>query len=143
MIRALFRLVLLLVVLFAAGAFLFGWWPGGGWLKDSTGRPIGTTGRIDTTKAREVGAEVAGKAASAASKAETAIAEGGVTAKIKAKMALDDKVRARDINVDFERGVVTLSGVVSNDMERKRAVTLARETDGVTSVNDRLRIAGR
>jgi hypothetical protein len=137
MLRGLFKLVLLLVVLVALGAVLLGW-RGGDWFEDLTGgRP---TGRIDAGRAREVGAVIGEKAASAAADAEVALAAGRLTAKIKAKMALDDLVRARAIDVDTLKGVVTLSGAVASEAERQRAVRLARETAGVTSVVDRLRV---
>ena len=140
MIR-LFKFMLLLVLIAVAGTFLLGWWPGGGWLTRATAeRPID---RIDTSKAREVGKEIGSKASEAAAVAQTAIAEGSITAKIKAKMTLDDTVQARDIHVDYADGVVTLTGTVSSNAERKRAVDLARETKGVKSVNDQLRIVGR
>jgi osmotically-inducible protein OsmY len=141
MFRFLFRLVFLLLAVAVVGTFLLGWWPGGGWLARPTAeRPID---RIDTAKAREVGAQIGAKASQAASEAQAALADGSVTAKIKAKMTLDDTVQARDIHVDFANGVVTLSGTVANSAQRKRAVDLARETNGVRSVTDRLVIADR
>jgi len=140
MVRALFKLIVLVAVIFAVGAFMLGWWSGGGWIRDRGGRPIGTTG-IDTSKARQVGAEVGQKAAAAATQAGAAIEAGGLTAKIKAKMALDDRVHSTTINVDTKDGVVTLSGQVSSEMERQRAVLLARETDGVKTVVDNLKVA--
>jgi hyperosmotically inducible protein len=142
MVRALLKLIVLMAVIFVVGAFMLGWWSGGGWIRDRGGRPVGTTG-IDTSKAREVGAEVSQKAAKAAAEAGAAIEEGSLTAKIKAKMALDDKVHANDINVDTKDGVVTLSGDVSSEMEHQRAVLLARETNGVRSVVDKLRVVVR
>jgi osmotically-inducible protein OsmY len=53
-------------------------------------------------------------------------------------MALDDLVKAADINIDSVKGAVTLKGTVRSEEERKRALQLARETEGVTSVTDRL-----
>jgi hyperosmotically inducible protein len=61
-----------------------------------------------------------------------------LTAKIKSKMALDDSVKAHNINVDTNGTVVTLTGTVQSDQERERAVRLAKETAGVTQVVDRL-----
>jgi osmotically-inducible protein OsmY len=55
-------------------------------------------------------------------------------------MVLDDSVKARGIDVDTSRTVVTLSGVVRSADERDRAVRLARETEGVTKVVDKLRV---
>ena len=68
------------------------------------------------------------------------VAEATLTAKIKSKMALDDHVNARAINVDTSGGVATLTGVVASKDERKRAVQLARDTDGITRVVDKLEI---
>jgi hyperosmotically inducible protein len=68
------------------------------------------------------------------------MADASLTAKIKSKMALDDLVQARNVDVDTRNGVVTLSGVVVSEAERQRAVQLAKETSGVTSVNDRLTV---
>ena len=138
MFRALFRLVLLVVIVVAGAAFFLGWWSFDT-LRDRTGmgdRPL--TGQIDTSKAREVGAKVGEKTAVAAGEAQAALAQGTLTAKIKSKMALDDLVRARSINVDTSGGVATLTGTVSSEAERQRALQLARETNGVTSVVDRL-----
>jgi osmotically-inducible protein OsmY len=56
-------------------------------------------------------------------------------------MALDDRVKAAKIDVDTAGSVVTLSGRVASEAERARAVQLARDTDGVTSVVDKLTVA--
>jgi hyperosmotically inducible periplasmic protein len=139
MFRALFRLVLAVIILVAVGAFLLGWWGNGRDLVPGT-PAVGTTGSVDTSKAREVGAKVGEKTAEAANQARAALATGGITAKIKSKMALDDLVNARAIDVDTTGDVVTLSGTVHSEAERQRALQLARETAGVRSVTDRLRV---
>jgi osmotically-inducible protein OsmY len=66
------------------------------------------------------------------------VSDASLTAKIKSKMALDDTVKALDINVTTRNGEVTLSGRVGSEQERTRALALARETGGVRSVRDRL-----
>lgn len=142
MLGALVRAVVLIVVLVAVGAFLLGWWGRGPAMDDD--RPVATTGteqpKVDTERAREVGAQVGEKTAAAADQARRALNEGSLTAKIKAKMALDDTVKALDIDVDTHGSVVTLSGVVATGAQHQRALQLARETDGVTQVVDRLRV---
>ena len=55
-------------------------------------------------------------------------------------MALDDHVKALDLNVDTVGTVVTVSGIVNNEAERDRALHLARDTAGVTQVVDKLQI---
>ena len=142
MFRALLRLVLVLVIVIGAGAFFLGWWGGG--RTNPFNRPtasVGTTGRIDTEKAKAVGSEIAAKTAQAANKAGEVLGDGALTAKIKSKMALDDLVKARSIDVTTTNRVVTLRGTVTSAAEHDRAVQLSKETAGVTSVVDRLGVA--
>jgi hyperosmotically inducible protein len=53
-------------------------------------------------------------------------------------MALDDTIKGSQISVSTADGVVTLTGAVRSAAERTRAVQLARETAGVTSVKNEL-----
>jgi hyperosmotically inducible protein len=146
MFRALLRLVVVLVILVGAAAFFLGWWgsnrlhPGEKPVARST-PAVGTSGKVDTEKAREVGAQVGAKTAEAANRAGVVLSEGALTAKIKSKMALDDLVQARSIDVSTSGRVVTVSGTVRSAAERDRAVQLARETEGVAQVVDKLTVA--
>jgi hyperosmotically inducible protein len=90
------------------------------------------------SRAREAGAEIGEKAAVASTKVQETVNEAAVSAKIKAKMALDDQVKARDINVTTHGTTVTLSGIVESKVEHDRAMSLAKETTGVTQVIDDL-----
>ena len=146
MISALTRLILLAVLVVGIAAFFLGyrWGSDGSDSADVSDRPAatsGTGGAINTTQAREAGAEVGEAVAKGANEAQRAAADAALTAKIKAKMALDDHVKAARIDVDTAGALVTLSGRVANEGERARAVQLARETDGVASVVDRLTVA--
>jgi hyperosmotically inducible periplasmic protein len=135
--RALLIVVLLCVVAF----FAFGLWSSGSLSPAAPGSaPVATSGTADTATARERGAELAEKAANATEKVKETVADGRLTTKIKAKMALDDHVKARRIDVTTNGSTVTLTGTVASAAEHDRAVRLARETDGVTQVVDRLRI---
>ena len=142
MLSALFRLVLLAVLVIGIAAFFFGyrWGTDGTAPADRPAATSGAEGPIDTTRAREAGAEVGEAVATGANEAQQAAARAALTAKIKAKMALDDRVKAARIDVDAAGSVVTLSGQVGSEEERAQAVRLARETDGVTSVVDRLTV---
>jgi hypothetical protein len=140
MVRALVRLVIILVVVVAAAAFLLGWW--GNRRVGDVDRPttaVGTSG-VNPDRAREVGAEVGERTAAAANEARRAIGDGQITAKIKAKMALDDTVKALDVNVDTNGTTVTVTGQVGSAAQRERVLQLARETQGVKEVVDHLRI---
>ena len=145
MIRGLLKLILVMVLLVGLAAFFFGYrWAGGD--GPDIDAPVGTSGvvddiDIDTDRARQTGAEIGESVAEGATEAQRAAANASLTAKIKAKMALDDSVTAANIDVDTNGSVVTLSGRVGSGAERTRALQLARETDGVTSVQDRLQVA--
>ena len=131
--------MLVAVVVVAAAFFFIGYWSGGRF----EAAPAPTDVRaphIDTTAAREAGAEIGEKAATVAARVSESMEEGGLTAKIKAKMVLDDLVKARTINVTTEGTTVTLTGTVHSQQERERGLALARETKGVTSVIDRLTV---
>jgi hyperosmotically inducible protein len=66
--------------------------------------------------------------------------DGAITARVKSRLALDEAIRSRDIRVATKDAAVTLSGQVASDAEREKAVKLARETEGVKSVVDRLEV---
>lgn len=98
-----------------------------------------TTGIDDEAqrRARE-GARGAGDAAGSAG---NMLGDAGITAAIKTKMLADTTVGGLKIDVDTENGVVVLTGNVNSAAERKRALEIARETEGVKSVKDQLKIA--
>ena len=61
-----------------------------------------------------------------------------ITAKVNAALAVDDKLKATQINVDTRDGQVTLSGQAPDAQSRERATTLASAVDGVKQVNNQL-----
>jgi len=129
--------MLVALVLVAAAFYLFGYWSGGSF-QTAPDMTDFKTPQIDTAKARETGAVIGERAARAAAQVGESLEESGLTAKIKAKMVLDDLVKARAIDVTTDGTTVTLTGTVYSQQERERAVALARETEGVTNVIDRL-----
>ena len=139
MFGGMIRLMLMVVLLVAVAFFLFGYWSGGSFRAPAAVTEIETP-RIDTAAARARGAEIGEKAAIAAQRVGDSLEEGSLTTKIKAKMVLDDIVKARTINVTTTGTTVTLTGTVHSEQERERAVTLARETEGVTRVVDQLEV---
>ena len=70
----------------------------------------------------------------------TKIDDTTITAKVKSKLAIDDGVKARNIDVDTLEGVVTLTGQVKSWGERSRAQQIAQETDGVKGVKNNLEV---
>jgi hyperosmotically inducible protein len=135
--RTIKRLVLLAVMSYG-GVLAFNYWSDGTWPS------LLGSAALDAQTAKQRAAKVADRATAVASdaahRAGDKLQDGGLTAKIKAKMALDDHVNARAINVDAAGSVVTLSGVVATEDQRQRALRLARETQGVARVVDQLQI---
>ena len=75
----------------------------------------------------------------AARDAGSMIGDAGITAAIKTKMLADSTVGGFKIDVDTKDGVVSLTGDVASTVEKRRALAIARETDGVKSVTDKLK----
>jgi osmotically-inducible protein OsmY len=137
-IRTIVLSLLVILVAFVAFTYLSGsstWTP-----FPRAERPvtIGTAGSVETAKER--GAEMGEKVAIAAAKVKEEAGEAALTSKIKAKMVLDDSIKARAIDVTTDGATVTLSGIVRSVDEHDRAVRLARETAGVAHVVDHLRV---
>jgi osmotically-inducible protein OsmY len=63
-----------------------------------------------------------------------------LTERVKSQLASDTKTKSAPIDVSAKSGVVLLEGTVTTSAAKQRAITLARGTDGVTQVVDRIRI---
>ena len=66
-----------------------------------------------------------------------------ITSKITGKFAADDIVSVFEIGVRTYRGTVTLSGRVGSIVARDRAESIARDTRGVTAVNNQIVLEDR
>ena len=75
-----------------------------------------------------------------AGEAGGAVTDAGITAAVKAKLLADPAVGGLQIDVDTSGGVVTLDGRVDTRAEADQAVRLARGTEGVSQVVDKLRV---
>ena len=134
----LIRRLLMLTIVGAAGVAAHAYWSdNGSILKAHATEAAARTAKREAVKIADKAADTASHAAGHIS--ET-VSDAALTAKIKSKMALDDHVNARAIDVDTSNGVTTLSGVVASKDERKHAVQLARDTEGINRVVDKLRI---
>jgi|SoiMethySBSTD1v2_1073268.scaffolds.fasta_scaffold00238_37 hyperosmotically inducible periplasmic protein len=134
----LIRRLLVWTIVGVAGVAAYAYWSDNGAMLRARAAAVAA----DTAKreATEIASKAADKASAAAGKLGDTVAEGALTAKIKSKMALDDHVKARAIDVDTSGSVATLRGVVASANERTRALQLARDTEGVTRVIDKLEI---
>ncbi len=134
----LFGIVVVLAVV-AVGTHMLGYWS----LDQVTGTwrsATPATGTAGTDTARDRADRPGTQARQAAQKVDDYVSDAELTAKIKAKMALDDGVRAQTISVATTGGVVTLTGTVGSASEHDRAVRLARDTKGIKQVVDRLTV---
>lgn len=72
--------------------------------------------------------------------AQQPVKDAWITMKIHSMFVPDDALEGSNIDVDTEKGVVTLSGTVTSEAGRSRALAIAKGTDGAKSVVDTLRI---
>jgi len=70
-----------------------------------------------------------------------AVSDSWITTKVKSSFVGVDALEGSDINVDTNGHVVTLRGTVASAAGRARAVSLAKQVEGVKSVKDELTIA--
>ncbi|UXI69059.1 BON domain-containing protein [Tahibacter amnicola] len=60
-----------------------------------------------------------------------------ITTKVKTELLADSAVKGTDINVTTINGVVTLAGVLDNQVAIDKAITIAKNVKGVTDVDTR------
>jgi len=76
-------------------------------------------------------------------KAATYVKDSTITAKVKAKLAADYPSSMAHIKVDTDKdGVVWLSGTAKSQDEADKAVAVAKATEGVKAVQNKIRIEG-
>ena len=108
-----------------------------------TDTPAGTTATTTstTTVAPSTAASNAMSAtASAMNKAGDATVDAAITGKVKTKFLADVDVKGLAIDVDTKDGVVTLNGSADKAGNVDKAVALAKGTDGVKSVENKLTV---
>lgn len=69
-----------------------------------------------------------------------AMSDASISTAVQAKLTSDRVSNFARVDVDTERGVVNLSGVVQSAEQKARAEELARQVDGVKRVNNNLQI---
>jgi hyperosmotically inducible protein len=60
--------------------------------------------------------------------------------KIKSKLIAEPEIRSLNIDVDVEKGIVTLTGVVGARHQKKRAIEIAKTTEGTIRVVNNLKV---
>jgi osmotically-inducible protein OsmY len=87
---------------------------------------------------KQSASETAGRIKTESVKAGEKLEDVWLATKIHAKFVGDRDIKARDVKVSVEDGVVTLKGRVLNESEHQLALTLAKNTAGVKQVVDNL-----
>jgi hyperosmotically inducible periplasmic protein len=87
---------------------------------------------------KQTASETASRIKSESVKAGAKLEDAWLATRIHAKFVGDRDIKARDIKVSANDGVVTLKGRVLNESERQLALTLAKDTGGVNQVVDNL-----
>lgn len=64
----------------------------------------------------------------------------GITAKVRTGLAKDERVSAFDVDVETREGVVILHGAVDREGDRSTAEKIARATEGVSGVVNRITV---
>jgi len=95
------------------------------------------------TASKNTGTAVSEGTKEAAEETGETVTDASITAAVKMKMADDELVKARNIDVDTNEGVVTLNGTVGSKAEEQKAIDLARTIDGVKNVVSNLQISAQ
>lgn len=124
------RTLLLLVIVALVAAYFLGYLP-------QTATLFGSPRNVPAAPSA---AELKDDAARAARRVDEGLSDAALTTKIKAKIALDDTLKQASVSVHTRDGVVTVSGTVPSAAMQARVLQLARETTGVKSVSNDLKI---
>ena len=73
--------------------------------------------------------------------ASCAQSDAGITTKVRARLDAQRDLSSGSIRVDTAGNVVTLSGTAASDAERRKAVEVAKGTDGVKQVVDNITVS--
>lgn len=75
--------------------------------------------------------------ASSTAESQQPVGDTWITTKVKSELLADSDVKGTDINVSTKNGVVTLAGVLDNQMAIDKAITIAKNIKGVSDVDTR------
>lgn len=82
-----------------------------------------------------------GDASSAGSHAEAYVKDSAITTKVKTKLAAEHLTSLAHIHVATDtNGVVWLSGTAETEAAIRKAISIARHTDGVRAVHNRVKV---
>ncbi|WP_042880071.1 BON domain-containing protein [Cupriavidus necator] len=76
-------------------------------------------------------------------KAKQAVEDGAITTKIKTKLLATKDLKSTDIHVKTTNGKVDVTGTVPSKQQHDMALDAIRGVEGVSSVNDNLKVSAR
>jgi osmotically-inducible protein OsmY len=89
---------------------------------------------------REATATAAAKTDRVAARTGDVVEDSAITTKVKAGIFAEPNLKSLGIHVETEKGVVMLSGFVNSKTEAQRAVEVAKDVKGVSSVKSALKV---
>lgn len=108
---------------------------------DSTTAGQGVDKTIDSVKAQAESAKTATK--DAANRVSSSATDATITTKVNAALVADAGLKVMKVDVDTKDGRVSLMGTAPDEAARERATTMVKLIDGVTSVDNQLRVAAK
>ncbi|MCY0853347.1 BON domain-containing protein [Cupriavidus sp. D39] len=99
----------------------------------------GTPGRAEGDREQRPAAANA----MSADKAEQVVDDSTITTKVKTKLLATKDLKSTGIHVKTKNGTVNLSGSVPTKEQHQLAVDATRSVEGVSSVNDQLKVLSR
>ncbi len=105
---------------------------------EEAGGAIREAGEEARESAKRAGKDITAAAEKAGDTAKRKIEDAAVTASVKARLIGNPDVKAVEIDVDAVGGRVTLRGTAKSAAQRDAAERIAREADGVVSVDNRI-----
>jgi hyperosmotically inducible periplasmic protein len=86
---------------------------------------------------------VANKTKDGVSKTGEIMTDGWITSRVSARFVNEDSLKNSDINVDTNDHIVTLKGTVLTSAGRSRAAVVAKQTEGVRGVVNKLTLVSK
>lgn len=108
---------------------------------DSKTAGQGVDKTIDNVKAQAESAKTATK--DAANRVSSSATDATITTKVNATLVADAGLKVMKVDVDTKDGRVSLMGTAPDEAARERATTMVKLIDGVTSVDNQLRVAAK
>jgi osmotically-inducible protein OsmY len=106
-----------------------------------TGRDAADTAREGGREAAEAGRQAGRSGSEAVGTAGRAVTDGWIKSKIYSQFITEDALDDAEIDIDINKGAVTLTGSVPSEAAKARAATIAKATDGVKDVQNKLQVA--